>query len=157
MKTKNRLTSLDDLDWAILKTLQENARLTYTEIGRRLNLAHSTIYDRVKKMEKQKVIKKYTTLIDPKNAGLKLITAILTIFTDPKESEKVAKKLANHDQAFEVFSSLSEEFFIIVKIVAEDQEKLHDFIAKFVAPLPGVLRIRTSIITRKYKEENFCF
>ncbi|UCH31924.1 MAG: Lrp/AsnC family transcriptional regulator [Candidatus Bathyarchaeota archaeon] len=157
MKTKNQLNSLDDLDWAILKTLQENARLTYTEIGRRLNLAHSTIYDRVKKMEKQKIIKKYAALIDLKKARLKLITAILTIFTDPKESEKVAKELANHDQVLEVFSSLSEEFVIIVKTVAEDQEKLHDFIAKFVAPLPGVLRIRTSIITRKYKEENFSF
>ncbi|MDH5495471.1 MAG: Lrp/AsnC ligand binding domain-containing protein, partial [Candidatus Bathyarchaeota archaeon] len=90
-----------------------------------------------------------------KKAGVDFLTAIVTIFTDPKESDMVAKKLAKHKQVSEVFTSLSEELLIIAKIVAENQEKLHSFIAQFVAPLPGVLRIRTSIITRKYKEENF--
>lgn len=157
MKVKNRLVSLDDLDWAILRILQENARQTYTEIGRRLNLAHSTVYDRVKKMEEHGIIKKYAVVIDPKKAEVKLLTTIVTIFTDPKESEKVAKKLVQHKQVSEVFTSLSEELIIIAKIVAENQEKLHSFIAQFIAPLPGVLRIRTSIITRKYKEESFFF
>lgn len=157
MKTKNRRVFLDDLDWAILSALQENARQTYTEIGRRLNLAHSTIYDRIKRMEERGIIKKYGVVIDPKKAGVKFLTAIVTVFTDPKESEKVAKKLAKHKQVLEVFTSLSEELLIIAKIVAEDQEKLHSFIAQFVAPLPGVLRIRTSIITRKHKEENSYF
>ncbi|MFQ6068175.1 MAG: Lrp/AsnC family transcriptional regulator [Candidatus Bathyarchaeia archaeon] len=157
MKTKSRLVFLDDVDWAILRILQENAKQTYTEIGRRLNLAHSTIYDRIKKMEEHGIIKKYAVIINPKKAGVKLLTAIVTIFTNPKESEKVAEKLARYKQVLEVFTSLSEELLIIAKIVAEDQEKLHSFIAHFVAPLPGVLRIRTSIITRKYKEENFTF
>lgn len=157
MKAKEQLAFLDDLDWAILGILQENSRQTYTEIGRRLNLAHSTVYERIKKMEQHGIIKKYTTVINPTKAGVKLLTAILTIFTDPKESDKVAEKLAENSQVLEVFTSLSEELLIIAKITAEDQEKLHAFIAQFVAPLPGVLRIRTSIITRKYKEEAFSF
>jgi hypothetical protein len=44
---------------------------------------------------------------------------------------------------------------VIAKVAAKDQDKLHSFIAQMVAPLPGVLRIRTSIITRKYKEKEF--
>lgn len=155
MKTKNHLIFLDDLDRAILRILQENARQSYTEIGRRLNLAHSTIYDHIKKMEERGIIKKYVVMIDYKKAGMDFLTAIVTIFTDPKRSETVAKELAKHKQVSEVFTSLSEELLIIAKIVAENQEKLHSFIAQFVAPLPGVLRIRTSIITRKYKEESF--
>jgi len=155
MKAKDQLVFLDDLDWAILRILQKNAKETYSEIGRRLNLAHSTIYDRVKKMEKHGIIKKYAAVIDPKKAGVNLLTAIITVFTDPKESDKVAEQLAKHDQVSEVFTSLSEELLIIAKIVAGDQEKLHTFIAQSVAPLPGVLRIRTSIVSRKYKDENF--
>lgn len=155
MKEKNQLAPLDSLDRAILRILHENARQTYTEIGQRLNLAHSTIYDRVKKMEESGIIKNYAVVIDPKKMGVKMLTAIVTIFTDPKESERVAEKLANHKEVLEVLTSLSEELLIIAKIVAQDQEKLHSFIAKFVAPLPGVLRIRTSIVTRKHKEENF--
>jgi len=84
---------------------------------------------------------------------VKLLTAILTIFTNPKESEKVAQELVRYKEVLKVFSSLSEELCIIAEVVAEDQEQLHSFIAQSVAPMPGVLRIRTSIVTRKYKEE----
>lgn len=157
MKPRNQQVILDDLDRRILRILQENARQTYTEIGRRMNLAHSTVYDRIKRMEEHGVIKKYCVMIDPKKAGIKLLTAIVTVFTNPKESGEVAEQLAKQEQVVEVFTSLSEELLIIAKIVVEDQEKLHSFLAQFVAPLPGVLRIRTSIITRKYKEETFSF
>lgn len=157
MRVENQLASLDKLDWDILKILRENARQTYSEIGRRLNVAHSTIYDRMKKMEEGGIIKKYTVLINPKKARVEYLTAIVTIFTNPKESEKVAEKLASYKQVSEVFTSLSEELLIIAKLVAEDQEKLHSFIAQIVAPMPGVLRIRTSVITRKFKGEDFSF
>lgn len=158
MKTKEqRTTFLDNLDWAILRILRENARQTYTEIGRRLNLAHSTVYDRIKRMEENRIITKYDVVIDPKKAGITILTAIVTIFTNPKESEKVAKKLSEHKKVLETFTSLSEELLIIAKIVAKDQEELHSFLAEYVAPMPGVLRIRTSIITRKYKEEQLSF
>jgi len=153
MKLKKQAVSLDSLDWNILQALQENAKQTYTEIGRRFGVAHSTVYDRIKKMEENNVIKKYTTVVDLEKVGVKHITAIMTVFTDPKESENVAKKLSESKEILEVSTSLSEALSIITKVVAKDQDKLHSFIAQKVAPLPGVLRIRTSIITRKYKEE----
>ena len=153
MKLKKQAISLDTLDWNILQVLQENAKQTYTEIGHRFGVAHSTVYDRIKRMEEKGIIKKYTTVIDREKIGVKYITAIMTVFTDPKESENVAKKLSEATEVLEVSTSLSEELSIIAKVVAKDQDKLHSFIAQKVAPLPGVLRIRTSIITRKYKEE----
>jgi len=155
MKLKKQAISLDSLDWNILQALQENAKQTYTEIGRRLGVAHSTVYDRIRKMEEKGVIQKYTTVVDLEKVGVKYITAVMTVFTDPKESENVAKKLSESKEVLEVSTSLSEELLIIAKVVAIDQDKLHSFIAQKVAPLPGVLRIRTSIITRKYKEEKF--
>jgi len=153
MKLKKQAVSLDSLDWNILQALQENAKQTYTEIGRRFGVAHSTVYDRIKKMEESNVIKKYTAVVDWRRLECKYITAIMTVFTDPKESENVAKKLSEPKEVLEVSTSLSEELSIIAKVVAKDQDKLHSFIALEVAPLSGVLRIRTSIITRKYKEE----
>jgi len=155
MKIKNQAISLDDLDWNILKALEEDAKQTYTEIGRRFGVAHSTVYDRIKRMEKSGVIKKYTAVVDLEKLGIKNITAIMTVFTDPKESENVAKKLSESKEVLEISTSLSEELSIIAKVVAKGQDELHSFIAQMVAPLPGVLRIRTSIITRKYKEEEF--
>lgn len=153
MKIKNQAVVLDNLDWKILQILQGNAKQTYTEIGQLLGVAHSTIYDHIHKMEEHGVIKKYTAVVDLEKIGIKHVTAIMTVFTNPKESEKVAKRLSESKEVLEVSASLSENLSIIAKVVAENQNRLHLFIAQSVAPLPGVLRVRTSIITRKYKDE----
>jgi len=155
MKIKRRVVFLDDLDWKILQALQENAKQTYSETGRLLNVAHSTVYERIKKMEEHGVIKKYTTVVNLEKAGMKYITAVMRIITDPKESENVAEKLSEFNNVLEVYTSLSEELLIIAKVIAKDQSDLHSFIAHSVAPLLGVLRIRTSIITKKHKDEGF--
>ena len=155
VKLKNNTVVLDVTDLKILEALQEDSRQTYMAIGKHLGIAHSTVYDRIKRMEQNGIIKKYTALIDAEKAGTKSITAIMTIYTDPKESEKVAEKLGSAPQVLEVYTSLSEELQIIAKVVAQNQESLHDFIANSVAPLPGVLRIRTSILTKKFKETQF--
>jgi len=155
LKLKNNALALDATDLKILQALQEDARQTYTAVGKRLGIAHSTVYDRIKRMEQYGIIEKYTAVIDADKAGVKNITAIMTVFTDPKESEKVAEKLRESPQVLEVYTSLSEELVIIAKVVAENQESLHAFIANSVAPLPGVLRIRTSIVTKKFKETQF--
>lgn len=155
MKLRNNDFALDAIDLGILEALQDDARQTYTAIGKRLGMAHSTVYDRIKRMEKYGIIKKYTTVIDAEKAGTKNILALMTVFTNPKESERVAEKLCEAPQILEVYTSLSEELLIIAKVVAENQESLHEFIASSVAPLPGVLRIRTSIFTKKFKETQF--
>ncbi len=155
MKVRDNAVNLDAIDWRILEKLQNDARQTYTAIGKSLGLAHSTVYDRVKRMEEHGIIKRYTTVIDAEKAGTKNVTAIMTIFTDPKQSQKVAEKLSQAPQVLEVYTSLSEELLIIAKVVAEDQHSLHEFIAGSIAPLPGVLRIRTSMITKKFKDTQF--
>lgn len=146
---------LDATDLRILQVLQENSRQTYTAIGRLLGIAHSTVYDRIKRMEQQGIIKKYMILIDAEKMGAKNITAIITVYTDPKVIEKVAEKLCDAPEVLDVYTSLSEELQIMAKVVAETQEHLHEFIANSVAPLPGVLRVRTSIVTKKFKEEQW--
>lgn len=155
MKFKNEIAALDATDWRILWILQDNARQTYTAIGKQLGIAHSTVYDRIRKMEQHGIVRKYVALVDAEKAGVKSITAMLTVYTDPKESERVAHKLCEAAEVLEVYTSLSEELQIMAKVVAETQEHLHEFVSNSVAPLPGVLRVRTSIVTKKFKEEQF--
>lgn len=155
LKLKNNTLSLDDTDVEILRALQEDSRQTYKAIGAHLGVAHSTVYERIRRMEEHGVIKKYTALIDAERIGVKSITAIVTVYTDPKATEKVAEKLGESSEVLEVYTSLSEELLIIAKVSAASQEDLHEFIANSVAPLHGVLRIRTSIITKKLKETQF--
>jgi len=155
LKLKNKAVTLDRIDLEILHALQEDSRQTYTTIGKCLRIAHSTVYDRVKKMEEQKIIRGYTVLVDLEKAGIRNVVAVVTVYTDPKETEGVAEKLAKSCQVLEVYTSLSDELLIMAKVWAGSQEELHEFIANWVAPLQGVLRIRTSIITKKLKETCF--
>jgi Lrp/AsnC family transcriptional regulator for asnA, asnC and gidA len=155
MKLKNHVVSLDALDWKILRDLQQNSKQTYSEIGRQLGIAHSTVYDRIRKLEKSGIITKYTIDINLKKIGVNHILANMIVYTDPKESDNIAKKLSKANEVLEASISLSEELLIIAKVVARNQDELHSFVAKRVAPLQGVLRIRTLIITKKYKEVRF--
>jgi DNA-binding Lrp family transcriptional regulator len=106
-------------------------------------------------MEEQKVIKGYTAIIDVEKIGIRTITAIVTVYTDPRETERVAANLATLPGVLEVYTSLSDELLVIAKVTAASQENLHEFIANSVAPLTGVLRIRTSLVTKKFRETQF--
>ena len=155
MKIKSQSVILDNLDWQILNLLQQNAKLTFAEIGKKLDVAHSTVYDRIQRMEEHGVIKKYEAVVDPEKIGVKQTIALMNIVTDPKETENIAEKLTRFNEILEVLTAFSEEIIVSAKVVTRNQAELQSFIAKSVAPLPGILRIRTLIITRKYKEERF--
>jgi len=153
MKIKSQSVILDNLDWQILNLLQRNAKLTFTEIGKKLDVAHSTVYDRIQRMEEHGVIKKYEAVVDPEKIGAKQTIGMMNIVTDPKETENIAKKLMRFNEVLEVFTAFSEEIIVAAKVATKNQAELQSFIATSIAPLPGILKIRTSIIARKYKEE----
>ena len=153
MKIRDNTANLDAIDWQILELLRKNARQTYSAIGRNVGLAHATIYDRIKRMEQYGVIKKYTAIIDLEKAGTKNITAIMTIFPDPKQSEKVAEKLCQAPQVVEVYTSLSEELLIIAKVIAENQEDLHEFIARSEGKSKTVKQLRVDHKTIRYNNQ----
>ena len=54
---------LDQKDLAILKLLQQNARITVKEISDKINLSTTPVYERIKRMEETGVIKQYATLV----------------------------------------------------------------------------------------------
>ncbi len=83
-------------------------------------------------MEEHGVIKKYEAVVDSEKAGIRQITALMTITADPKENESIAKKLSGFSEVLEVSTSFSEELVIVAKVVAQDQAELHSFIAKSI-------------------------
>jgi Lrp/AsnC family leucine-responsive transcriptional regulator len=61
---------LDDVDWNILEELQEDGRLSFNELGRRVNLSPPAVAERVRRLEEQGVISGYEAKVDPARAGL---------------------------------------------------------------------------------------
>lgn len=61
---------LDDLDWRLLRELQADGRLSYKQLGRRVNLSPPAVADRVRRLEEAGVITGYQARVDPARAGL---------------------------------------------------------------------------------------
>src|SRR6187399_2311274 len=66
-------TSLDAKDMAILKLLQENARVTVKEISEKIHLSTTPVHERIKRMEESGVIKQYVTLVNQNKIDLNLM------------------------------------------------------------------------------------
>jgi Lrp/AsnC family leucine-responsive transcriptional regulator len=60
---------LDDTDWAILRELQADGRLSYNELGRRVNMSSPAVAERVRRLEEAGVIGGYQARVDPARAG----------------------------------------------------------------------------------------
>ena len=63
---------LDPTDWRIIAELQEDGRLSYNQLARRVNLSAPAVADRVRRLEEAGVIAGYQARIDPARAGLPL-------------------------------------------------------------------------------------
>ena len=69
---------LDDIGWALLRELQDNARLSFSELGRRVGLTPPAVADRVRRMEEAGIIRGYRLDIDHARIGLPL-TAVIRV------------------------------------------------------------------------------
>ena len=85
MKTKFESEILDQTDLKILGHLQKNARETLTRMSKEIRTPISSIYDRLKRLERLKVIKKYTCLFDLKKIG---IHVQILLMASAKEDQK---------------------------------------------------------------------
>lgn len=61
---------LDELDWRLVELLQGDARMSFSELGRRVSLSSTAVAERVRKLEARGVIIGYQALIDPARLGL---------------------------------------------------------------------------------------
>ena len=58
------METLDRIDLEILRTLQENARLTTKELASRISLSSTPVFERLKRLERGGYIKKYMAVLD---------------------------------------------------------------------------------------------
>ena len=79
---------MDEKNRKILGLLEEDARLTYAEIGERVGLAPSSVHDRIRKLERSGVIRRYRADVDFEKVGLP-ITAFVSVSLRPNSPADV--------------------------------------------------------------------
>jgi len=85
---------IDAIDEQILTILQENARTPNAEIARHIGMTASAIFERIKKLEKQGIIKSYEVRLCPDRIGLPLLAFVLISLNEISKMHMTGKQIA---------------------------------------------------------------
>lgn len=120
--------SLDSKDLAILKLLQENARITVKEISEKIHLSTTPVHERIKRLEETGVIMQYVTLVDPEKVqkGLMVICYVSLKQHSKEAGGKFIQSIMAMNEVVECYN-ISGEFDFMLKIVAESMNSYYDF------------------------------
>jgi Lrp/AsnC family transcriptional regulator for asnA, asnC and gidA len=141
---------LDNIDRAILGTLQDDARTALRKIAEKTGVSEATIFARVKKLQEKGVIKRFTALVSPEMLG-KSLTAFVLINTNPKRLQTVLVSLQGMEDVYEAYD-ITGSFYAIAKIRASSREELAKLIDQ-IGLIDGVTSTETAIVLRCIKEE----
>jgi DNA-binding Lrp family transcriptional regulator len=136
----------DDLDYALIDELQQDARKPITQLARKLGLPIPTVRDRIKRLEKKGVIKGYAAIVDQSKIGSP-IKAIIQIgvsvaVTNSVEFLAALGKIPGVESAYLVTGS----FEAVVILHVHDVEHLRQIIYEEIPKIPGASGINTMIV-----------
>ncbi len=141
------MKALDKINRNILNILQTNSAITNAELAYQIGLAPASTLERVKKLEKNGIIKKYVALIDEKKIG-KGTVVFATIHMKEHSIETIDKFNAFVKEIPEVLEChrLAGDKDYILKIVTEDIQSYEAFSIEKLAKVPGIARTNTSFV-----------
>lgn len=119
---------LDQIDWKILKQLQEDARTSFAELGRRVGLTTPAVIERVRKLEEAEIIKGYRAEIDTAKIGLPITAFIRMSITGIDYSHIIETVLASNE-ILECHRATGGDSFIM-KVAVADVSHLQTIIDK---------------------------
>ncbi|MFX1260186.1 MAG: Lrp/AsnC family transcriptional regulator [Promethearchaeota archaeon] len=146
---------MDDLDLQIIKKLQENAKLSYQQIAKMLKTPTSTIHFRVQKMIEEKIIVKFTSIIDIGKLGYETVGWV-GLSIDPLKTEEMAKKIASFSEV-RMVTTTGGTHNIVIQILAKDEKELWNFIRENIQTIEGIKEIDVSSSLKVYKWETCYF
>ncbi len=143
---------LDELDKNILHILQKDARISNTELARRVNLSPPATHARVRRLEKDGLIERYTTIVDRQKAGYDLL-CFINVSLQLHDTEQVSGFLKIIEEMPEVLEChhVTGEYDYLLKVVTRNTEGLENFLMNRLTPVSGVARIHTNLVLREAK------
>lgn len=139
---------LDPIGWRILAELQEDARIQYAELGRRVGLSNPAVIERVRRMEEAGIITGYRAEIDYRKVGLR-VPAYIRVRVSGDSIPRFISAVRNISEVFECHRISGEDTFL-VKVYAgssEDLERIVDNLNPYVAT--NTMLVFSSPVTRR--------
>jgi Transcriptional regulators len=135
---------MDDIDKKILKNLQQNARMTISDLSSEIALSMPAISERLKKLEASGVIKQYTVILDPAMLNKHLMALMFLRFDNPSHSDSFTTFVKDESEIKECFY-ITGDFDYSLKIVTENTRTLELLLTR-IKNHPGVIKTQTIVI-----------
>jgi len=144
------MSKLDEKDIKLLKLLQADSKSSVQELAKETGLPQTTVHNRIKRLEREGIIKGYTVLVDNSALGREVTAYVLitTVYRLP-----TGGRVSQEDVAREVKSLGAEEVSIvagvsdiIAKVHAKNVAELNDFVVRKLRAVDGVDKTQTMIV-----------
>jgi len=131
---------IDAIGWKLIKLLQENARLSFREMGEAIGLTAPAVAERVRRMEDAGVVKGYHADLDLSKAGLP-ITAFVHLTTNAQQSRRFRVAVIDISEVVECYCVTGSESHILKVAVASIPHLEH-----LLLELSNFGEVRTSVV-----------
>lgn len=144
---------LDAIDRRILGILQDEGRLSFTELAPRVGLTTSPCLERVRRLERDGIIKGYGARLDPRalGAGLLVFIELSLTYTSPDVFAAFKRAVGRLPQLLECHL-VSGDFDYLIKARIADMEAYRHLLGQILEILPGVRNSRTLVVMEELKE-----
>jgi Lrp/AsnC family leucine-responsive transcriptional regulator len=139
---------IDDIDLRIIELLRGDSRLSYREIGKRINASTGTVSDRVKQMVRAGVIKRFTTAIDPSLLGFEVPLFLRIRINPDRPIEDVMTELRSIDETC-CIHHVTGDLDIILMVRCTDNDHAAKVLERFRST-GGVEKVESNVVLRAF-------
>lgn len=143
---------LDQIDSKLLVLLQEDTKKTTKELSLVLNLSVTAVYERIKKLEREGIIKKYVALLDRNK-----INKGFVVFCHVKLIQHTRENIATFEQQVVQLTEVLECFHVsgdydyILKVFVENMEEYREFMVTKLTTLQHIGSTQSSFMIEEVK------
>jgi Lrp/AsnC family leucine-responsive transcriptional regulator len=143
---------LDAMDIRILECVQEDARLTNVEMSQKVNLSATQCHRRLKRMEEQGLIDRYSAILDMTAIGLDVMAMVNVTLESHHENpaRSFVREIQRLPEILECWSVAGDADYQL-RVAATDLKAFSKFIMDSLMPLPMVASVRSRILLEEVK------
>lgn len=149
------METLDRTDLLILRTLQDNARLTTKELAARVNLSSTPVFERLKRLERDGYIRKYVAVIDPGklNQGFTVFCSVKLRRLNKEIAADFVRIIKQIPQVRECYN-ISGSYDYLLKIHAPDMRYYQEFILNVLGTIESLGSLESTFVMDEVKMEH---
>lgn len=144
--------TLDATDRSILQMLQEDAFLTTKEMAARVNMSTTPVFERVRRLEREGFISRYTALLDRRKVGLAMLVFCEVSLKEHNRDYllRFEREVADLPEVIECHH-ITGSFDYLLKVVVQDMDTYQQFVKDKLAALENIGQVQSHFVMTEVK------